>query len=246
MKDIFKVFDDYVKNYDMNNKDIKLKYNHSHRVAKLSEKYSKLLGFSDEDVKLATVIGMFHDIGRFEQLKEYNTYNDNSSIDHASFGVKILFEDNLIEEIWDNKDDYEIIRFAIENHNKFKIEDTDNERALMHAKLIRDTDKLDIIYVQGYRDELKLRSTNDEITKELKDSIMNHKNINHDILNNKNDSIIWFFSFVFDINYDIVLEELKQNYKYYYETVDVTNKFKEIYEEVIKYIDERIDKNVRY
>jgi len=229
----------------MNNSDIKLKYNHSYRVMKLSEKYSKLLGYSENDIKLATIIGLFHDIGRFEQLRKYNTYNDKNSIDHAMLGSKILFEDHLIDKITNNKEEQEIIKFAIENHNRFEIEKTDNKKALMHAKLIRDTDKLDIIYVEGFLDELELRSTNDEISSEVKKAIMNHKNVVYDLVKNKNDSIATYFSYVFNINNDIVLKELKQNYKYYYETIDVTNKFKEIYEEVIKYIDERIDNNVR-
>ena len=245
MKDIYKVFDDYVNDYDLNNKDINLKYNHSYRVAKLSEKYSKLLGFSEDDIRLATIIGLFHDIGRFEQLKRYNTYSDRKSIDHAALGVKILIEDNLMEKITNNKDDYEIIKFAIENHNKFELEKTNNQRVLMHAKLIRDTDKLDIIYVEGYLDELNLRSTKDEISKDIKDSIMNHKNVIYDLVKNKNDLIATYFSYVFNINNDIVLEELKQNYKYFYEKIDIEDKFKDIYNEVIKYIDERIDKNVR-
>ena len=245
MKDIYKVFDDYVNNYDLNNKDIKLKYNHSYRVAKLSEKYSKLLGYSDEDIKLATIIGLFHDIGRFEQLKKYNTYSDRKSIDHALLGSKILFEDNLIEKITDNKEEQEIIKFAIENHNKYKIEKTNNKRALMHAKLIRDTDKVDIVYVEGYLDELGIRSTNDEISKEVKESFKEHKNVLYEYQKNRNDLIAITFSYVFDINNDIVLKELKNNYKDYYETIDITNKFKDIYNEVIKYIDERIDKNVR-
>ena len=245
MKDIYKVFDDYVKDYDLNNRDIKLKYNHSYRVAKLSEKYSKLLGYTKEDIELATIIGLFHDIGRFEQLKKYNTYSDRKSIDHALLGSKILFEDNLIEKIIDNKDDYEIIKFAIENHNKLEIEKTNNKRALMHAKLIRDTDKVDIVYVEGYLDELNIRTTNDEISKEVKELLKNHKNILYEYEKNKNDSIAVVFSYVFDINNNIVLKELKQNYKYYYETVDTQNKFKDIYEETVKYIDERIGKNVR-
>ena len=36
---------------------------------KLSKKYAKKLGYDEHDVKLATLIGLFHDIGRFEQLK---------------------------------------------------------------------------------------------------------------------------------------------------------------------------------
>ena len=244
MKDIIKVFEEYVSKYDINNKDIKLKYDHSYRVMKLSEKYSKLLGYSKEDIELATIIGLFHDIGRFEQLQKYNTYKDTTNIDHASLGVKILFEDNLIEQIYDKKENYEIIKFAIENHNKLIVEKKDNNRVLMHAKLIRDMDKLDIIYLEGYL-MFTMRSIKDDITKEVYDSIMNHKCVDYKLKKNKNDSIAIFFSYVFDVNNDIVLNELKQNYKYFYERVDIENKFKEIYEEIIRYIDERNDKNVR-
>ena len=245
MKDICKVFDNYLSNYDLNNKDIKRKYDHSYRVMKLSEKYAKKLGYDEHDVKLATLIGLFHDIGRFEQLKIYGTYDDRKSIDHANYGCKVLFEDGLIKELWDDVDDYEIIKFAIENHNKFKIESVDNEKALMHAKLIRDTDKLDIVYLEGFLDEYDVRSTKEDITPLVKEKTLNHEEILHEQKKNKNDSIATTFAFAFDINNDIVLEELKQNYKYFYEVMDVNNKFEEIYNEVIKYIDERIDKYAR-
>ena len=81
-------FDKYVQNYDLNNIDIKRKYRHSYRVMNLSKRYATLLGFSKEDIELATVIGLLHDIGRFEQLKVYHTYDDTKSIDHALYGSK--------------------------------------------------------------------------------------------------------------------------------------------------------------
>lgn len=236
------VFDEYVKKYDFNIEKIKLKYNHSYRVMELSKKYSKLLGFSEYDIKLATLIGLLHDIGRFEQVKQFDTFDDSISFDHATYGNKVLFEDNLIEKFWPNKEDYEIIRFAIENHNKYSIEKTDNERALMHAKLIRDTDKLDIVYLLGFLKIYNTKATDEEISKEVLNSFYKHESILSKYKKNKNDKIVGHFAFVFDINNDICLEELKNNYKYYYEQVG-SNKFKDIYDEVIKYINERIDKN---
>ena len=204
-----------------------------------------MLGFNKHDIELATVIGLLHDIGRFEQLKEYNTFDDSKSFDHATYGNKVLFEDGLITKFWDNTDDYEVIRFAIENHNKFEIEETNDERALMHAKLIRDTDKLDIIYLEGYLKEYDIKATNDEISNKVLESFKKHQEILKGDINNKNDNIVLSFSFVFDINYDVCLEEFKKDYKYFYERIEYNNKFKNIYNEVIKYIDERIDKNAR-
>lgn len=238
-------FDKYVNNYDLNNSDIKLKYNHSYRVMELSRKYATLLGFNEYDIELATLIGLLHDIGRFEQLKQYNTYNDSKSIDHALYGVQELFDKGLIKNFWNNEDDYEIIKFSILNHNKIKIPDINDERMLMHAKLIRDTDKLDILFLEGYLNELNIKATDDNITKEVLEQFKQHKTVLKENEKNKNDGIVLTFSFAFDINYDVCLEELKRNLEYFYEQIDGEEKFREIYLEVIKYIDERIDKNAR-
>lgn len=238
-------FEKYVSNYDLDDEKIKLKINHSYRVMELSKKYSKLLGFSKEDVALASLIGLLHDIGRFEQLKNYNTFNDSKSIDHADYGIKVLFEDGLIKKFTNNTKDYEIIEFAIRNHNKFEIEKTDNERALMHAKLIRDTDKLDILYLEGYLKELNIKASSDKITKEVMDAFYNDRKVLKDLTKNINDSILLTFAFVFDINYDICLKELKENTKYLYNQIDGEDIFKNIYNDVITYIDERIDKYAR-
>ena len=240
MIDICKSFDNYTKDFDMNNEKIKLKYNHSYRVMKLSEKYAKELGFNKEDIYLAKVIGLLHDIGRFKQLEIYNTFYDYESIDHADLGVKILFEDNLIKEFYEDSDDYEIIKFAIKNHNKLFIENTNNKRALMHAKLIRDTDKIDIIFLEGFLDEIRIRPTNENISNNVIEAIKNHEQVSRNSSNNNNDKIANSFAFVFDINYDICLKEIKDNYKEFYKRINSTDKFDDIYNEVMHYIDNRI------
>ena len=55
-------FYNYVSNYDLNIGAIKRKYEHSIRVMNLSIKYAKLLGYNDDDIELAGIIGLLHDI----------------------------------------------------------------------------------------------------------------------------------------------------------------------------------------
>jgi putative nucleotidyltransferase with HDIG domain len=155
---MLEAFNEYVSTYDLNNRDIKLKYNHSIRVMNLSKKYAKEIGFNEEDVKLATLIGLLHDIGRFEQLKVYNSYDDSKTIDHADYGVKILFDDNLIARFTNNKKDYNVIRDAIKYHNKLALPKLDT-RTLKFARLIRDVDKIDIVYLMGKLNEEKIHIT---------------------------------------------------------------------------------------
>lgn len=142
-----RIFKNYVKNYNVEDGKIALKYNHILRVSEISRKIAESLQLSDEQIKLAELIGIFHDIGRFEQVKRYNTFVDKDSIDHGEYGVKLLFEDGLIEEFDIDKQYHNVIKKAVLNHNKKTIEDglTDNE--LIHCKIIRDSDKLDIFHV---------------------------------------------------------------------------------------------------
>lgn len=232
-------FINYVSNYDLNNIKIKLKYDHSIRVMNLMMKYAKEVGFDSYEVELASVIGLLHDIGRFEQLKEYDSFNDKETIDHAALGVKLLFEDNLIKKFWSNKDDYELIKFAIKNHNKLNIEKSDNEKFLKYAKLIRDTDKIDILYVYGVSDELKVRSENISISKPILNCIKDNKIVSYDLINNKNDELSVSFSYIFDINYDICLKEFLYNLNILYNKLEYKEKFKEIYMLINEYVKDK-------
>jgi len=87
-------FSEYVSEYDFSNDKIKLKYDHTLRVMNLSKKYAILLGFNEEDVELATLIGLLHDIGRFEQVKVYDSFDDLHTVDHADYSVEQLFKKN--------------------------------------------------------------------------------------------------------------------------------------------------------
>ena len=164
-------FMEYTSRYNVNDPKIKLKIDHTYRVAALSERIARSLELSEEDADLAWLIGMLHDIGRFEQLRRYGTFSDADSIDHAQFGVKLLFEEGLLEQylpMTDRSDGEgyqqgntqegedeispyvplrEIIRTAIWNHSAYRIEEGLDARTEMFCHIIRDADKIDILKV---------------------------------------------------------------------------------------------------
>lgn len=142
-----RAFKEYVSNYNLQDGKIALKVAHILRVSELSKKIATSLNLSEEDIKLAELIGLLHDIGRFEQVKRYNTFIDKISINHGEYGVKILFGDNLIEKFNVDEKYYKIIKTAILNHNRSKIEENLTVQELLHSKIIRDADKLDCFYV---------------------------------------------------------------------------------------------------
>ena len=143
-----KVFEEYLDSYDRENDKVKLKITHTYGVVAQSAEIAGRMRLSQEDTELAEIIALLRDIGRFEQLKRFDSFQPDT-VDHASFGVQILFgmdmesRDKMIrrfvpEDKWDD-----VIRTAIAKHSDFKLEGIRDDRALLHARIIRDADKLD-------------------------------------------------------------------------------------------------------
>lgn len=208
-------FDKYVSNYDINNVGIKLKYNHSYRVMKISEEIAKSLNLSEEDISLSALIGLLHDIARFEQFKRYNTFSDGKSIDHGDFGVIILKENNFIRKFIETDEYDNIIFVAIENHNKYKPKEGLNERELLFTKIIRDADKIDIFNMSTTelfsglenKEDIENAILDDEKVMKVKEEklLVKTKNENEAI-----DRLLVNLCLAFDINYKKSMEILNK------------------------------------
>lgn len=84
--------ENYLDGYERENDKVKLKIIHTYGVVECSRKIAEGLKLSEEDCNLAQIIGLLHDIGRFEQLKCYDSF-EPETMNHAAYGVKILFEE---------------------------------------------------------------------------------------------------------------------------------------------------------
>ena len=239
-------FDTYTSSYDMLDADINYKYHHSYRVMEAMELLSKKLNLNDKDTHLAKVIGLLHDIGRFEQDKLYDSFKD-SEFDHGDYGVKVLKDTKLLDQTNIDKSDYEVVYKAVDNHNQFEIDKGLNERELFFAKLIRDADKLDILYALGNKEVLALQQDNEEISKELEKDFFNHKSGNIKDVKSLNDSLVIQFGYIYDINFKETFEIIQEE-KYYdkiYERITRKDIFTKYLEYTNKFILERADENVR-
>lgn len=166
-------FQEYVSHYDIEKQMIRLKVEHTVRVAELCERIAVSLNLEQEDIDLAWLIGLLHDIGRFEQQKNYGTFNDAISIDHAQYGAELLFSNgdvgkntvtgqNTVTEqtgertfdienqnisirsfIEDSEED-DIIRTAIYWHSAYRVPQELDARTAMFCHILRDADKIDI------------------------------------------------------------------------------------------------------
>ena len=248
-------FKDYLKKYDINNGMIALKVRHTYGVVSLSEYIAKDINLSNEDVELAKLIALLHDIGRFEQAKEYGDFRDYASLDHAELGIKILFEDNLIRKFIDSDKYDNIILKAIKNHNKLKIESGLNERELLHAKIIRDADKADNFRVKAndkFEDIFnykKEKLENSFISDKIYNDFMNQKVIVSSQRITDIDHWVSYLALIFDFNYTSGLKYIKEkNYiNIIIDRIDYKNKETKEKMEIIRtfttnYIDNKLSK----
>lgn len=150
---IEKIFNDYTSAYDAEDPKIRLKIDHTYRVAYLCEIIAKDIGLSDRQVDLAWLMGILHDVGRFEQIRQFNTFSDADSVDHANFGADLLFIDKLLDKFISrqnneiNDTEIKLLETAIRNHSSYRLPECLTEEEVMYCNILRDADKIDIFKV---------------------------------------------------------------------------------------------------
>lgn len=169
-------FQSYTSGYDLADVKVRLKAEHTLRVAALCNRIAESLHMTDEEKDLAWLLGMLHDIGRFEQLRRFHTFRDGLSVDHAELGADLLFKENLIRRFVDImpkeydcrvlegkgvgmepeitngalpgwERDQALIERAVRCHNKYMLPENLTRREYRFASLLRDADKIDILRV---------------------------------------------------------------------------------------------------
>lgn len=225
-------FEKYVSSFDSNDDRIELKRYHTHEVAKISYQIAEKLGLNEEQKNLARLIGYLHDIGRFPQLEENGSFSDKN-YDHATKGVEVLFEQGLIRKfIEDDKYD-DIIKFAVEYHNKLSLPEVMNEEEKLFGQIIRDADKIDIYRINSeFTNNDFLLLPSEEPIKEF----MNNEPVKLIHRKNKSDSVLCVIAFINDINFQESLDILNE-YGYfdnYLKSIHVSEENKEIFDKIIE------------
>lgn len=253
-KQAMAAFKKYLKNFDSQYGKIDLKIRHTYGVVKASEYIATKLDLSNEDIELAKLIALLHDIGRFEQIRQSDSFIDNKDMDHAILGNDILFKDNLIRSFIEDTQYDNIISKAILNHNRLSIEDGLSERELLHAKIIRDADKTDNFRVKAEEDFENIIDNsskdileNDIISENIFNNFMNSKIIVREDRKTYMDFWVSYIAFIFDYNYKFGLEYIKEmNYiniivdRLDYKNIDTKQKMEKIRKHALEFIDKRI------
>ena len=243
---LLETFKEYVNKFDMNEHKIKLKYFHSLRVMDLSEQLAEYEKLTPKEKNLAIIVGLLHDYARFPQWTKYKTFSDIYSIDHGDYAVELLFDNKEIEQFNIKEEDYSIIYDAIKFHNKYEIPENIKEENKTICQLIRDTDKLDILYLLG-NGEIAIEDDISEVTPEVRDGFYRHQSINKKSIKNYNDKIILNLCMIYDLNFEYSYQYIKENdlLNKIYEKIKNKEIFKEYFEHIENYVNERTEENVR-
>ena len=208
---IKKEFIKYTENYNLRDEMLKNKQQHSIRVMEINRDIAIRLKLTQEEIDIATLIGLLHDIARFEQYKRYGTFKDRESIDHGDYAIEIL-KTELRKYIETDQYD-EIIKKAIKNHNKYEIEKGLTEKELIFAKMIRDADKIDIFYesVEIFWKGKEQIVEKSKITPDVLEQFKNKSQIKRGMSQNTEiNQIIFVIAFIFDINFEESFEIIRQ------------------------------------
>lgn len=247
-------FKEYVSNYDSSHPRINLKIVHTYHVAENARKIAIDLNLLKEEQDFAELIGLLHDIGRFEQVRLFGTFADEKSVDHADKGVEVLFQDGQIRNfIADNSYD-EIIKKAVRNHNKFEIEKGLLEAEMLHCKIIRDADKLDIFRAfldEKLEDVVHMEST--DVSKEILspvtfDDFKKEKLLVFSNCKTNMDFLVAIIAFIYELNFKASLKIIQENdfIRKLVKKIDAQDEYtKEKLEEIADYAMEYIERKIK-
>ena len=219
----------YADRFDRTNGMIELKVVHTLRVAEVMDRLTAALRLPDETRYLAALCAIFHDIGRFEQVKRFGTFNDRLSINHALLSCEIVHEGAFLSHLPASQQ--QMVLTAIENHNKLAISPDVTGETLLLSRLIRDADKIDIFRVFACEDmadtmgEPIPQVEQEYITDVVYDHFMRHECVPKSLRRTGLDIWIGFLGFFYDMNFpeSIAIAREEGYYRRQFDTATFTH-----------------------
>lgn len=197
---------------------LRLKLEHSERVAHDSRSLAEEMAWDAADVNVAEAVGWLHDVGRFSQFAEFGTFSDRLSVDHGHRGWEVLQASSVLESL-DGKDQ-EATLTSVRYHNARTIPPRVGSRDHAYLALIRDADKLDIFRIvhaaverdgfQELPDMLPQVQLDAAITPILLEELEGRRCGSLEHVRSLADFLLMQLSWVYDINYSSTFRRIVQ------------------------------------
>lgn len=166
-------------NFELNS-SVESRLKHISSVFELATRISKNDNMSEEDQFIAQVVAALHDVGRFPQIKKYDTFIDDERYNHSTEGAKML-QEGLLQQLLPETRKYDsIIITAVKFHGLPSLPtDVKDEKTMRQIKLIRDADRTDIFEESVQQFEYMFKSLawgeSKKITPKIKELFENRK-----------------------------------------------------------------------
>lgn len=250
-----KWFTDYVAGFygtdKFINDHIKLKEVHTQKVCEESKFIADSISLDTNKKRLAEIIALFHDVGRFEQFAKYRTYKDAQSVNHSLLGVKILRDKKVLEGL--DKSEQSLIEKVVQLHGVAKLNSDLPEQVMLFLKLIRDADKLDILRVmlmyfnaykanpKEYQYEMEFPDVPEYSNNVLK-SILRGEPVDYSSLQTFNDLKLLLLGWVYDINFPVTFKMIKERHllEQIIDFMPASKEIDEVKKRVLDYVDSKI------
>ena len=198
---IMKVFETYVKKFDMNKGNVKALYFHSIKMMELCKSIASNLGvFTEEEIIICGLIGLFHDISLFSNKNKNFIMLDDDN-DYSKDTISLLFDtEKLIRDITKKTDYDNIIKVAIYCHNKNGLPKGFDKKLLHYCMVIQDAHVVDnfrMLVNYPYMDMHIDNLPNSLVYNDFK----NYKVINARVSDNDADKILEVMSSIFGVHY---------------------------------------------
>lgn len=190
-------------------RNMDLKKSHTLRVCREITSLGRRLALDDDELRLAEIIALLHDVGRFEQMARHRTFNDRASEDHAALGLDILEKSGVLGS-W-NPVIKDIILRSIKYHNRSSLPRDVSGTGLFYARLIRDADKLDIwkVVLDHYYGRKRGKNGTLELglpdtpgfSRDVAADLLSRKAVDIGHVRNLNDFKLLQVGWVFDLNF---------------------------------------------
>ena len=206
---IMKVFEQYTKKFNMNKGNVKAMYFHSIKMMELCKSIATSLNvFTEEEIKVCGLIGLFHDISKFNNKNKSCTVLDDDN-DCTRDTINILFNnEKIIRDITlDTSYDY-IIKIAIYCHNKNGLPKGLDKKVLYFCMVLQDAHVIEnfrMIINYPYMDMYIDNFPSDLVY----NTFRNYKVIDSSISDNDADKILEVMSSVFGLYYPCSYSLLK-------------------------------------
>jgi HD superfamily phosphodiesterase len=250
-KKALKAFDTYVNNYDASAEKIRLKIEHTYRVAGLCQQIAVSAGFNENDVNIAWLTGLLHDVGRFEQLRRYGTFVDAQSIDHAEFGADLLFKEGLIRNFIEDDSLDDLLEKAVRYHSAYRLPEDMTDYEKKFANLLRDADKIDIlkVNVEFPLEEIYNVTTQElkscTVTKEVMEAFYEEHAVLRSLKKTPVDNVVGHISLVYELTYPVSYKLVKEQgflnklMDFHSDIPETNMQFEKIREKMNSYIDNK-------